>query len=190
MNAKKDILSDVFSHRLQSIKRFMLKNNIKTLREIAKVSGVDPASLSLAFNGKSNISEKTARLIEKAYNLPHLYLDGTSDLNCKIPVYEINNYSIDKDNSPTFFIESLNISDDCFYIIVTKNCDLDIPIGANLLLKPIDSIRELKNGDICLIQHKDDLKISYYELVHYKTKNERFSIKDCNIIAKCIRIDL
>ena len=168
----------------------MLKNNIKTLRELAKISGVDPASLSLAFNGKSNISEKTARLIEKAYNLPHLYLDGAQDLNSKIPVYDIKTYSTDDDNSPNFFIESLNVSDDCFYIIVTKELELKLPIGANLLLKPIESIRDLKSGDICLISYKDDLKIAHYELIHYKTKGKNLNINECKIIAKCIRIDL
>ena len=187
---KQDI-NQVFISRLHKIEQLMENFSIKSYRELAAAAGVDPSNISLAFSGKGSISEKTARAIEAAYDLPLLSLDLEHDNKVNTPVYTLDN--IYRENiKPLYMVENFNTPDDSFYIQITANLGSIIHAGSLLLFSPTSSIKNLKINDLCLIYHTktDTYHILKYQITVFSSDDSKYYVNDIQVIAKCLRIEM
>ncbi|WP_119344267.1 helix-turn-helix transcriptional regulator [Facilibium subflavum] len=189
MTSEKKSIESIFSIRLKKVADLMNKHNIKSYRELATKSGLDPSCFSLAFTGKGKISEKMARAIEEAYNLPLLSLDQEYQCKIETPVYTLENV-FDKNARAIYIIDNFNVPADSFYIQIISDLNTLLHAGTLFLFQPIDNIKSLSLNDICLIRHQGKNFIAKYKITNFETQQETFNIFDAKVMAKCIRIEM
>lgn len=180
-------LNLIYQTRIQRIEHTMKRKKIRSIRELARLTGVDLCGLSKGMNGSGHINEKNARRIEQMLKLPSLYLDGVKILEYDIPVYALEDYPKKK---PIYTI-SKAISDNHFFIEITEeDPSVCIKPGYRLLFIPNADMFETSINDICLFKFKGKYKIGLYKGLSFMSGNVGYSASMVELIAKCLRIYL
>ncbi|MCF6764584.1 hypothetical protein L3V82_02280 [Thiotrichales bacterium 19S3-7] len=180
-------LSVIYQTRIQRIEHTMKRKNIRSLRELSRITGVDLCGLSKGMNGSGCINEKNARKIEHMLKLPSLYLDGVKACEYDIPVYALDGYPKKK---PIYTI-SKDISDDHFFIEITEEDPTAcIKPGYRLLFLPSDDMFTISINDICLFKFKNKYKIGLYKGLSFMSTNVGYCASKVELVAKCLMIHL
>ncbi len=169
-----DLYKDIYCIRRDNL--ILLSERYSSYSELKNILGISGSYLSeLASKDlKKKISDNVARNIEAAAELPHGWLDNDhtnkkSDLK-RIPVYDIENLSMNTPIAYKFF--TISISNE--YI-----CDFCIEIGSNLenpllpngsiaLFKNVSDFRFLRNGDIIILEKENKSILSYFKFIDKK----------------------
>lgn len=180
-------LTNIYNMRSERIQIVMKQKNIRSLRELSRLTGIDLCGLSKGVNGDGHINEKNARRIEQILDLPFLFLDGVNDIEREVPVYSIKDYNT---GTPSYFI-SKALKEEAFFIQITEeNTSICAKPGYRLLFEPKDDMFEININDICLFKHEHKHRIGLYKGLGFLSNNVNYSTSMSQLVARCSTIYL
>ena len=183
-NLDKSFINSIYAVRIKKLERLMAEKNIPSYNQLCEKTQIYPAALSKMLNA-GTLSESYARSIETYLNKPKLWMDiDDFELPWDVPGFFFDNYVVN--GEPDFYVsKTAEVSD--FYIKLDKNIGF-LHTGLNLQFRPIQTLREIRANDVCIIQHQKSKEISIFQFTGtgFQLGGVKFFVKEVDLLARCV----
>ncbi|GGG05869.1 MULTISPECIES: hypothetical protein [Cysteiniphilum] len=176
-----EIMEKIYHSRISKTKSLIECQGIRSYKQLALESEVDHSQITRAMNKEVPFTEKNARKIECAYNLPILSLDTTDHID-SIEIFLDND--IFKKSLTTMKVP-YKLGD--FGVKLTKQYNAYLTTNTIMIFKYESDILKLSNGSLCLIEVNEINVIAYYDVgVFYSISGDtQHHGEIVNLVSSC-----